>query len=475
MMIGPVFNPLGPVPQCLMTPGSPSDSTPGDSARPSREVFSSRWTLLLTMIGVAVGLGNVWRFPYMVGQFGGAPFVLFYLLAVVTIGIPALMAEWILGRRTRRGPVGAFARSGLPGGRWWGWFFFLVVTAATGYYTNALGWVLHYAVGEVARLFGQAWPSAAILPPASGFELGSFLRQVIASGCILIVAGAVVGRGLRSGIEKASRVLMPFLAFSIAVILIRTLSLPGAWAGVEWYILKLDLAALTPRVMAAAMGQAVFSLSLGGTFMVVYGSHLADEEPLAQNALWTSLGDLFAGLLAGLAILPAVIALGLQVDQGPGLIFSTLPKVFAQLPGGGLFGALFFLGLLGAAFLSSVAALEVLVAGVTDNTSLPRSKAVKLVGILVFFAALPSMTSMEVFGPWDLLFGSGMQTLGALLAVLTVAWCFDRSRVLADLGGEDRRAVRWLYTWLRYVVPSAIFFVGIWWFLSDVLGVVSGA
>lgn len=440
-----------------------------------RELFSSRWSLLLTMIGVAVGLGNVWRFPYMVGQFGGAPFVLFYLLAVLLIGIPALMAEWILGRRTRRGPVGAFARSGLPGGRFWGWFFFCVILAAMGYYTNALGWVLHHAVGEVFRVLGLEWPSAAILPPDSGFNGESLVRQLVASAVVLSAAGWVVRRGLRGGIEKASRLLMPFLGLSLLVILVRTLTLPGAWAGVEWYILKLDMAALTPRVMAAALGQAVFSLSLGGTFMVVYGSHLADDEALVGNALWTSLGDLFAGLLAGLAILPAIIALGLEVNQGPGLIFSTLPTVFSRLPGGGLFGALFFLGLLGAAFLSSVAALEVLVAGITDNTSLSRHRAVPLVVGLVFLVAVPTMINMEIFGPWDLIFGSGMQTFGALMAVLTVTWCFERSQILADLGGAERRWVRGLFIWLRYVVPSAIFFVGVWWFLSDVLGVVEGA
>lgn len=456
-----------------MTLPSPGLDPSVDDGR--RELFSSRWSLLLTMIGVAVGLGNVWRFPYMVGQFGGAPFVLFYLLTVFLVGIPALMAEWILGRRTRRGPMGAFARAGLIGGRFWGWFFFVGVTAAMGYYTNALGWVLHYCIGEVSRLWGQPWPSAAILPPASGFDGGSFWRQVMASGTILLLAALVVRRGLRSGIEKASKILMPFLAFSLLLILVRTLTLPGAWGGVQWYILKLDLSALTPRVMAAALGQAVFSLSLGGTFMVVYGSHLAADEPLAKNALWTSLGDLFAGLLAGLAILPAVIALGLDVGQGPALIFSTLPAVFAQVPGGGFFGALFFLALLGAAFLSSVAALEVLVAGLADNTRLPRRRAVWVMAAAVFLAALPSMCNMQIFGPWDLVFGSGMQTLGALLAVLTVAWCFDRSQILADLGGGERRHVRWLYNWLRYVVPAAIFFVGVWWLLSDVLGVVEGA
>lgn len=440
-----------------------------------RERFTSRWGLLLTMIGVAVGLGNVWRFPYMVGQFGGAAFVAVYLLAVLAVGIPALMAEWILGRHGRRGPVGAFAAAGLAGGTFWGWFFFAVVTAAMGYYTNALGWVLHFAVGEVARLLGLSWTSSAIMPPTEGFDGEAFGRQLLASSTILLAAGWVVRRGLRAGIEKASRLLMPFLGLSLLIILTRTLTLPGAWEGVQWYILEPDFNALTPRVIAAALGQAVFSLSLGGTFMVVYGSHLEDGEPLAKHALWTALGDLSAGLLAGLAILPAVIALGLDVTQGPGLIFSTLPKVFAELPAGGVFGALFFLGLLGAAFLSSVAALEVLVAGLTDNTALGRRQATKIMVGVVLLVALPTMCNLRIFGFWDLLFGSGMQTFGAFMSVVTVAWCLNRAQLLDELGEGGVRRARWLFLWLRYGVPAAIFFVGVWWFLSDVLGVVEGA
>src|SRR4029078_9503720 len=145
---------------------------------PQRETYTSRLSLVLTMLGVAVGLGNVWRFPYMVGKFGGAAFVLVYVLASVLLRISALAAEWALGRHTRRGPVGAFERAGFPFGRAVGWLLFLVMFAATGYYISALGWVLYYAVGEAARLVGAPWAEGAILPPATGFDLRSFLLQV---------------------------------------------------------------------------------------------------------------------------------------------------------------------------------------------------------------------------------------------------------------------------------------------------------
>jgi len=439
----------------------------------SRETFASRFGLLMTMIGVAVGLGNVWRFPYMVGLYVGAPFVVFYILVVVLVGIPALMAEWTLGRYTRRGPVGAFERAGLPYGRAVGWFFFAVVTAATAYYTNALGWVLFYAVGEIAGAVGGSWPSSTVLPPAEGFSPASFVLQIACTGTVILLCVVVLLRGLRSGIEKASKFIIPGLLAILVVFIVRSLTLPGAGAGVAWYIGKFDLAALTGRVMMGALGQAIFTLSLGGTFMVVYGSYLNKGDNLPYNAALTALGDLTAGLLAGLAIMPAVFALGLEPDAGPGLLFFTLPKVFASIPAGWIFGLLFFLGLFGAAYLSDIAAFEVLVAGLTDNAQMKRKKAVWTMAGAVFLLSLPPMINMKVFVPWDLTFGSGMQTLGALLSVVTVAWVIRRSEGLKALSeGGAAPMLRFLYLWLRFVVPGIILLVGIWWMLTDVLGVV---
>ena len=439
---------------------------------PPRETFTSRFGLLMTMIGVAVGLGNVWRFPYMVGEFGGAPFVVFYVFVVGVIGIPALMAEWTLGRLTRRGPVGAFARAGLPRGRAVGWFFFFVVTAATGYYTNALGWVLYYAAGGLADALGIGWEASEILPPDTGFVARSFFLQMACTGLVILACVAVLLKGLRSGIERVSKFIVPTLLTLLLILIVRSVTLPGAGAGIQWYVLKVDLSAFTGRVMLAALGQAVFSLSLGGTFMVVYGSYLNQKDPLRPNALWTASGDVIAGLLAGLAIFPAVFALGLEPASGPGLLFVTLPQVFGQIPLGGFFALLFFLALFGAAYLSDVAAFEVLVAGLTDNTRLSRTQAVWLMAAIVFLIAVPPMINMEVFVPWDLTFGSGMQTLGALLSVVTVAWVIRRSEVLKELTVEGEAAPPiWLYYWLRFVIPGAIVLVGLWWLLTDLLGV----
>ncbi|MGE0440369.1 MAG: sodium-dependent transporter [Gemmatimonadales bacterium] len=437
----------------------------------TRETFGSRVGVVLTMVGVAVGLGNVWRFPYMVGKFGGAAFVIVYLALVLLLGVPALMAEWALGRSTGRGTVGAFERGGLPGGRWVGWFLFVVVIAATGYYTNVLGWVLYHAVGQLAGSAGLPFDAAAVLPPDTGFAPRSFLLQLILTGLVAGLCGLVLVRGLRRGIERLSRWLMPLLLGGLVVVAVRSITLPGAGAGLHWLLFRFSPEELDARVVIAAMGQAIFSLSLGGTFMVVYGSYLPPGERLAPGAAATALGDTAAGLLAGLAIFPAVFALGLEPAQGPGLLFGTLPESFARMPAGGLFGAVFFLALFGAAYLSDVAAFEVLVAGLADNTRLSRRQAVGLVVAAVWLAAIPPMINLEIFVPWDLTFGSGMQTVGALLSVLTLGWCADRSAALRELGGSGAGV---LYFWIRFVIPGAILAVGGWWLATEVFGLAAG-
>ena len=325
---------------------------------------------------------------------------------------------------------------GFPLGRQVGWFFFCVVVAATGYYSAVMGWVLYYALAQAAHTLGLTLDAAAILPPDRGFVARSFLLQLACTGTVIVLCALVLVKGLRSGIERASTIIMPALFLILVVLLVRGLTLPGAGEGVRWFILKFRWADLTPGVMVAAIGQMVFSLSLGGTFMVVYGSYLGDRENLARTAVWTAAGDTGSSLLAGLAIIPAVFALGMAPAQGPGLIFSTLPQVFAAMPAGWLFGLMFFLGLFGAGYLSDIAAFEVLVAGLTDNTRLSRTRAVWLMAAAVFVIAIPPTINNAIFIPWDLTFGSGMQTLGALFAVITVGWCLERSTALNALSAE---------------------------------------
>lgn len=436
----------------------------------SRETFSSKFGLLMVMIGAAVGLGNVLRFPYMVGKFGGTAFVLFYTFAVFVIGIPALMAEWTLGRHTGRGTLGAFEKGGFPGGKYVGMFLFFVVLCATGYYTNSVGWVAYYGVSQVVNACGMEMNPAAILPPGDGFNATSLMLQLIMTGGVIATAGFVLVKGLRKGIERISKFIMPVLFGILVVLIIRSVTLPGSGEGIRWYLGSFNLDALSGSVMAAALGQAVFSLSLGGTFMVVYGSYMDKSESIPKNAIITGIGDLLAGLLAGFVIFPAVFAFGLEPASGPDLIFQTLPKTFAMIPAGWVFALLFFVGLFGAAFLSDIAAFEVLVAGVTDNTEKTRSRAVWLICGTVFLLAIPPMINFKIFVPWDLVFGSGMQTLGALLAVVTTVWCIKRSDALKEFAmGSGKPFPVFLYWWMRIVIPLVILFIGINWVLESVL------
>lgn len=439
-----------------------------------RATFATRLGTILTMVGVAVGLGNVWRFPYLTGRYGGAAFVLLYVLIALGIGVPALLAEWSLGRATRRGTLGAFERGGLPRGRLVGILLFGVVVAATAYYTNVVGWVLYFALGELLAALRIPLDAAAILPPQSGWRGRSMLLQLACTGVVIAACAVILDRGLRAGIERASRVIVPTLGVILIILIVRALTLPGAGEGVRWYLGRFAWGDITPTVIVAALGQAVFSMSLGGTFMVTYGSYLPDRAPLLGSAAWTALGDTAAGLLAGLAIFPAVFAFGLEPAGGPGLLFDTIPRVFAQMPGGALFGLLFFAGLFGAAFLSDVAAFEVLVAGVVDNTSLPRRRAILVLAVVVGVVAMVPMVNLDVFVAWDLTFGSGMQAIGALLSVVTAGWCLSRATLLEQLG-ELGAGRTFLVFWIRYVIPIAMLAVGAWWLLTDVLHLAGAA
>ena len=438
----------------------------------TRETFASRFGARMALIGVAIGLGNVWRFPYMVGRYGGAAFVLVYVVIAFGIGVPALMGEYALGRHTRRGTVGAYAATGMRGGRALGWLLFALVVPATAYYTNVLGWVLYFGIGELASAVGISWKSAAILPPQSGFAAQAFWLQTFWTAVVVVGCALVLLYGLRSGIERASRFIMPTLGIMLLVLMARSLTLHGAGDALRWYVGKFAWSDLTPVVVVAALGHAMFSLSLGGTFMLTYGSYLPADADLGRNAGLTATADTLVGLSAGFVIFPAVFAFNLAPSSGPSLLFDTIPRVFAQMPAGGVFGSLFFLGLFAAGYLSDVASFEVLIAGLTDNTRLSRRAAVWLMSAIVFLISLPPMVNLDVFLKWDLTFGSGFQTFGALCAALTAGWALGTPVLLAQVGGD--RVANWrrlIPVWLRYVVPGAILAVGVWWLLTDVVHV----
>jgi NSS family neurotransmitter:Na+ symporter len=329
--------------------------------------------------------------------------------------------------------------------------------------------VLLHAISEAGSIVGVDANPSAILPPNEGFNSTSLVLQLVFTPVVVGACGFVLVKGLRRGIERISKIIMPTLLVILLVLILRAVTLDGAAEGLRWYIGSLSFEALNGSVMAAALGQAVFSMSLGGTFMVIYGSYMDAKEEIPGTAVLTGLGDTLAGLLAGLAIFPAVFAFGLQPDSGPSLIFFTLPQTFAQIPLGGLFGLLFFAGLFGAAFLSAVAAFEVLVGGIVDNSTFSRKTSVIVACSVVLILSIPPMINMKIFFPWDLTFGSGMQTLGAFLAVITTAWCIKRSDAIKELATESERPLHHLlYWWMRIVIPLCVLFVGVNWLIDAV-------
>ncbi len=427
----------------------------------SRETFGSRFGSVMVLIGVAVGLANMWRFPYLTGKYGGAAFVLLYVLLNFLLGIPAIMAEWTLGRLTRQGPAGAFVAAGMPGGRPIGFVLFFTVFMAMTYYVLIVGQALFYASHTLLGLTVGADPAAFYQSTLGGITSWNLLVTTL----IFFGIGGVVYLGVRKGIEAISTVALPLVFLLLLVVIARSVTLPGAAAGLRFYLLP-DLSKIDGPTLLAAMGQVFFSLSLGGTFFLVYGSYLRDDENLPATAVQTAVGDMSAALLAGLAVLPAVFAMGVEPTSGPALLFITLPGVFGAMSGGALAGGLFFSAFFVAAFLSAVAGMEVLVDGARHYFGWSRGRAiVALVGADLLLS-LPSMASSDYLMWNDRIWGSTMQPVGSALALIALGWFVSRGRALAEVnrGSSIRVGELWIF-WIRWVIPvsiAAILVYG-WW------------
>ena len=395
---------------------------------------------MLATAGVAIGLGNIWRFPYMMGRYGGAAFLLLYLGIVLAFGVPVLMAEWALGRATGRGPWGAYRRARLPGAGFWTVLLLVTVVMASSYYGVVIAMVLQAAAVE---LLGRA--ASSTLPAQMGYTVAT-----IALAC------GVLAMGVRGGIERISRVALPIFFLLFLVLIVRSLTLPGAGAGLrELLVPRAD--AFRGTTALAAMGQAIFSLGVGGTFMVAYGSYMGHDDDIPRGAALTAGADVAAALMAGLVIVPAAVAMGVALDGGPGLLFDVMPRVFALMPGGHAFGVLFYLAVFIVALLSLMAAYEVVVQALGTGLGWSRGRA--LVAVLIVEAALsiPAWTVGRYIEWSDLIWGTTMQPIGAVLAVVALVWCVGRSVSLQEIRRSTLMPVPgWLILWMRYGIPAGI-------------------
>lgn len=446
----------------------------------SRDSFASRFGALVAMAGSAVGLGNLWRFPYLVGENGGAAFIIIYILLSFLICLPIFISEFVIGRRSQKNAYAAFRDlSGGSAWRWVGLFTIIVPLVVLSYYSVIGGWSVEYLLKSVSFSFTGAASQSVFHTMFTDF-VSSTWAPLLVHTVFLIVTTMIVVVGIKDGIEKFSKVMMPLLFIMVVAIAIYSLSLPGAKAGLD-YLFNPDFSKITGKACAAALGQAFFSLSLGFGTIMTYASYVNKKENILFQSTATAISDLMFALIAGMAIMPAVFAFGINPQSGPGLVFETLPFVFVQMPAGGVVAILFFLALLVAALTSSISMLEVAVAYLVEEKRLSRVWACVILFVICWVVgALCSLS----FGPlshiqidggnlfdfFDNLSSNILMTLGSLLTVLFVGWRLKKTDVYDEFtnGGTLSRSAKVfgvLWFLIRYVCPIAITVI----FLSGLL------
>jgi len=436
-----------------------------------RDQWGSKLGFIFAAAGSAVGLGNLWKFPYMAGANGGGVFVFIYLALVLVIGFTLMMAELVLGRSTQLSPVGAYRKLREK----WAWVggigvlaSFLIVT----FYSVIGGWIIKYIVTALSGGFNTT--DLGALEGVFINFIGSPVEPLIYHGIFMAITLAIVMGGISGGIEKASKILMPGLFVMMIVLMIRSMTLPGAMAGVE-YMLKPDFSKLTMDVVLAALGQVFFSLSLGMGVIITYGSYLGKEENLVESSLIIPALDTVIALLAGLTILPAVFALGFDPAAGPGLLFITLPGVFAEMPFGAFFAILFFVLVLFAAVTSSISLLEAAVSLVVDEVKWERKKATIILGVLAFLIGIPSsLSNGPVMGNIKFINGMGfldsmsffaeniLLPLSGLLLAIFIGWFWGTDKAVAEATNNGKIKFGLAKTWafvIKYVTPLAIGYI----------------
>ena len=434
--------------------------------------WSSKLAFILAATGSAVGLGNIWKFPYIAGENGGAAFVLVYLVCIAIIGIPIMMSEVMLGRRGRQSPINTMhTLAGEEGqSRYWGllgWMGVLAGFLILSYYSVIAGWSLSY----VFRTAGGVFQGASADQVKGIFNgLVSDPEKLLAWHTIFIVMTMiVVSRGVASGLETAVRFLMPAL-FILLILLVGYAMSEGHFQQGFSYLFKPDFGKLSPTVVLVAMGQAFFTLSLGMGAIMIYGSYLPQDASIAQTSITVAVSDTTVALISGMAIFPIVFANGLDPGQGPGLIFQSLPIAFGQMPGGVFFGTMFFVLLVFAAWTSAISLVEPAVAWLVENHEFSRVHAAVICGFVTWLVGLGTVFSFNIwsqytffdlnfFGLLDFLTANIMLPLGGLLIAVFAAWLMTEQSVKDELAlGYGPGYTTW-YFLVRYVTPIGVILV----------------
>ena len=449
-----------------------------------RETLASRLGFILLSAGCAIGLGNVWRFPYITGQYGGAAFVLIYLVFLVIIGLPVMVMEFSLGRASKKNIALALLTLEKKGTRW----HCYGPVAITGnylimmFYTTITGWLLYYFFSSIAGSLSGFDREASELFFASLQARPGI--QIVWMAIAIITGFAICLGGLRNSVEKASKIMMICLLLILIVLAVNSCLLPGAGKGLSFYLVpSLERAREAGfwEVVFAAMSQAFFTLSIGMGGMTIFGSYIGKEQSLTGESARIIALDTFVAITAGLIIFPACFSYGITPDSGPGLLFVTLPNIFANMNGGRLWGSLFFLFMTFAAMTTLIAVFENIIAYWMDNHGWSRKKAVAVNMPLMILLSVPCvlgynvLSSFHPFGPGtqildleDFLISSTIMPLGSLLFVIfcshSCGWGWDNFIKEAD-AGKGMKFPSWLRTYVRWILPviiGAIFIKGYW-------------
>lgn len=442
-------------------------------ARPS---WGSRIGFILAVAGSAVGLANIWRFPYIVGQYGGSAFIVIYLISLFLIGFPVFMSEMIIGRTTQTSPSGAFRLLG--GNQAWslaGKLTILTGFIVSSFYSAVAGWVLGYLIeaiqGNVSRFTSTEEVAAHHFSLMNNPFWGVGFHF-----CFLVICIGILYLGVRNGIERGNKLMMPLLFVVLIFLVINGLMMPKAKLGLE-FLLKPNWSLITPTAVLTALGQSFFTLSIGQGTLITYGSYLKQNENLVASSYPIVIMDTLVSLLSAIAVFTIVFSVDLEPDQGPGLIFHTLPWVFSHVPGGHFLAIMFFLLVVLAATTSEISAMEPTIAYLMDEWGWTRKKAVIATGIGAFLLGIPSALSTSILSQtrWfgmtfldlaDFLASAILIPIGGFLAVILVGWAWGAKNSINNLklGASDFFSKHsWLITYFwfcfKYSAPILIIFV----------------
>ena len=435
-----------------------------------RGEWSSKLGFVFAAAGSAIGLGNIWRFPYIVGENGGAAFVFVYVFFVIAIGLPYMFAELALGRSVQRNPVGAIEAI-KPGSAWKAVGYLGVITGLgiLSFYAVIAGWT----VGYIYKMFVGN-------PGNFGQFIGDPLTVIPLFAFFIIITALIVHGGVSGGIEKWSKILMPIFFILLVGLIVYAVTLDGAEKGLSFYLMP-DFSKISGKTILAALGQAFFSLSLGMGLMITYGSYVSKKENLVTSAVYIALFDTLIAIMAGLVIFPALFAMGKSPEAGPTLVFVVLPELFLQMPGGLIVGALFFILLSVAALTSTISLLEVPVAYVVDEMKMSRKTVVWIVAFIAFLLGLPSALSQGASAYWShfgwiperlasqdflsqmsFIFGDFSLAFGAFVLSIFIGWVWGAKYAADEIETGSSAFSKGRQLWIfmiRYFIPVIIFLI----------------